>query len=150
VSTGRKRQILARSGVLYPPEDAPPELTGAQVRQAIGLAGQQAGARPPRVCLIPTAVGDSRELLDRWYASAASLGDADLSHLRLFVQPNVPDVRAHLLAQDVIWVSGGSVVNLLAVWRAHRLDVIMRECWEAGAAGRDERGEPVLAPGRGH
>jgi len=24
------------------------------------------------------------------------------------------------------------VVNLLAVWRAHRLDAILRECWEAG------------------
>jgi peptidase E len=41
-------------------------------------------------------------------------------------------VREHLLAQDVIFVSGGSVVNLLAVWRAHRLDEILRECWEAG------------------
>ena len=48
------------------------------------------------------------------------------------MQPNVPDVRAHLLAQDVIFVPGGSVVNLLAVWRAYRLDEFLRECWEAG------------------
>ena len=41
-------------------------------------------------------------------------------------------MRAHLLAQDVIFVAGGSVVNLLAVWRAHRLDEIIRECWDAG------------------
>jgi peptidase E len=46
--------------------------------------------------------------------------------------PNVPDVRAHLLDQDVIWVGGGSVANLLAVWRVHRLDEVMRECWTAG------------------
>jgi peptidase E len=54
------------------------------------------------------------------------------SHLELFAQPNVDDVRAHLLAQDVIWVNGGSVANLLAVWRTHRLDEVMRECWEEG------------------
>ncbi len=54
------------------------------------------------------------------------------SHLELFTMPNVPDVRAHLLAQDVIWVGGGSVANLLAVWRVHRLDEVLRECWESG------------------
>jgi peptidase E len=46
--------------------------------------------------------------------------------------PNVADVRGHLLEQDVIWVGGGSVANLLAVWRLHGLDEILRECWESG------------------
>jgi peptidase E len=124
----RKRQILACSGVLYPPEDSPPEMVGAQLRQAMALAG----AGRPKVCLIATAVGDSPAYLDQWYGIAEWYGPADLSHLTLFTQPNVPDVRAHLMAQDVIFVSGGSVVNLLAVWRAHRLDRILRECWAAG------------------
>ena len=46
--------------------------------------------------------------------------------------PNVEDLRSHLLSQDVIWVGGGSVANLLALWRVHGLDEIMREAWEAG------------------
>ena len=46
--------------------------------------------------------------------------------------PTVPDMRAHLLAQDVVWVGGGSVANLLAVWRVHGLDEVFREVWEAG------------------
>ncbi len=123
-----ERQILACSGVIYPAEGSPPEMVGAQVRQAMALTR----ARRPKVCLIPTATGDSQAHLDRWYEASKWIGAADLSHLVLFTQPNVPDVRAHLLAQDVIFVSGGSVVNLLAVWRAHRLDVIIRECWAAG------------------
>ena len=52
--------------------------------------------------------------------------------LTLFTQPSVPDVKAHLLAQDALLVGGGSVVNLMAVWRAHGLAPVMRECWEAG------------------
>lgn len=46
--------------------------------------------------------------------------------------PNLPDMRAHLLVQDVIWVWGGSVAGLLAMWRLHGLDVVMREAWETG------------------
>lgn len=123
----RERQILAGSGVIYPPEDFPPERVGVQLWQAMQLSGVS-GVRRPKMCLIATATGDSREYIDRWYEVVRSFGDADLSHLELFVQPNVPDVRTHLLAQDVIFVSGGSVVNLLAVWRAHRLDEFLREC----------------------
>ncbi|MFI7615478.1 Type 1 glutamine amidotransferase-like domain-containing protein [Nonomuraea terrae] len=121
----REPQILACSGVLYPPEGF--RHVGVQIWQAMRLAE----VRRPKVCLVATAVGDSREYIDGWKARAATFG-ADLSHLQLFTQPNVADVRAHLLAQDVIFVSGGSVVNLLAVWRAHRLDEILRECWENG------------------
>ena len=35
-------------------------------------------------------------------------------------------------AQDVVWVNGGSVANLLAVWRVHGLDEILRRVWAAG------------------
>ena len=57
---------------------------------------------------------------------------SQVSHLSLFPMPTVADVRAHLLAQDVVWVGGGSVANLLAVWRVHGLDEVFREVWEAG------------------
>jgi peptidase E len=54
------------------------------------------------------------------------------SHLELFPLPNVDDVESFLLGQDMIWVAGGSVANLLAVWRVHGLDKILRKAWEQG------------------
>ena len=54
------------------------------------------------------------------------------SHLQLFPMPNVADPADLLLSQDVIFVGGGSAANLLAVWRVHGLDGIMRTAWEAG------------------
>ena len=42
------------------------------------------------------------------------------------------DVREHLMSQDVIYAGGGSMVNLIAIWRAHGLDEILREAWEEG------------------
>jgi peptidase E len=81
--------------------------------------------------LLATAVGDAAEYLVNAYTALAET-DLRVSHVSLFPMPNVPDVRAHLLRQDVIWVGGGSVVNLLAVWRAHGLDRILYECWQSG------------------
>jgi peptidase E len=57
---------------------------------------------------------------------------ARVTVLKLFPQPSIPNAREHLLAQDLVLVEGGSVVNLMAVWRAHGLDSVLRECWEAG------------------
>jgi peptidase E len=96
------------------------------------LALELAQPRPaPRLCYLATATGDAAESLVRAYTGLADL-DVRLSHLSLFPMPNVEDVREHLLRQDVIWVGGGSVVNLLAVWRAHGLERILHECWQAG------------------
>jgi peptidase E len=87
--------------------------------------------RHPRLCVLATAVGDSPALLAPVHHAFAQL-DMVVSHLTLFPMPNIQDMRAHLLSQDVIWVSGGSTANLLVLWRLHGLDVILRECWQAG------------------
>jgi cyanophycinase-like exopeptidase len=101
---------------------------GPSYRMAAELA--RAGDHP-KLCIIATAVGDDSARLAAAHNAFAKIGFVS-SHLRLFPMPNYPDVRAHLLAQDVIWVGGGSTANLLALWRLHGLDTILRECWEAG------------------
>lgn len=95
---------------------------------AFELAGRPAR---PRLCFVGTASGDAPGYINGVYGAFAG-SDVRVSHLTLFGMPNVEDVRAHLLAQDVVWVGGGSVANLLAVWRVHGLDEILRECWQAG------------------
>jgi peptidase E len=127
VSTERRR-IFAFSGVLKPQPGEPP--SGALLNFAISLATTSRLVR--RLCYIPTAIGDRQDAIDHYQARFADRDDVEFSFLRLFIQPNVSDVRAHLLSQDVILVEGGSVVNLVAVWRAHGLPPILRECWEAG------------------
>jgi peptidase E len=123
-----RRRIFAFSGVLKPQPGGPPP--GALVDFAISLADASRPVR--RLCYVPTAVGDRQDAIDHYTARFAERGDIEFSVLRLFTQPNMPDVRAHLLSQDVILVEGGSVVNLVAVWRAHSLPQVLRECWEAG------------------
>jgi peptidase E len=120
-------QIFAFSGILTAPGD---ELdNGDLVDHALSLARVD----EPRVCYVPTAVGDSRVAVEAHEQEfARRRPDVGFSVLTLFPQSNVADPRKHLLDQDVVLVEGGSVVNLLAVWRAHGLDEAFREAWEAG------------------
>ena len=83
--------------------------------------------------VLHTALGDdSRWIATTYAAFAGHRPDVELSHLALFPMPNVDDPRAHLLSQDVIWVGGGSVAGLLAMWYLHGVDELMREAWQAG------------------
>jgi dipeptidase E len=91
-----------------------------------------AGGAGARVCLLPTASGDPHEQIGRFNATFRHLG-CQTSHLSLFRLGEQPvAVRQHLLAQDAIYVGGGSMLNLIAIWRAHRLDRILEEAWRAG------------------
>jgi peptidase E len=86
----------------------------------------------PRICLLPTAGGDPEEQIQRFYRAYYDL-PCEPTHLSLFRLGTKPvDLRALLLGQDVIYVGGGSLLNLLAIWRAHDLDAILREAWERG------------------
>lgn len=100
---------------------------GPLIDHALSLAG---GGGRTKVCFLGTARGDDINGVGAFYKAFAGSGVA-ASHLQLFSMPNVADIRQHILTQDVIWVGGGSVANLLAVWRVHGLDEILREAWEA-------------------
>ena len=65
-------------------------------------------------------------------SEAAQAAGIDLVHLNLFPMPGVDDMSGLLHDQDVVWVGGGSVANLLAIWRLHGLDKIFAEVWRAG------------------
>ncbi len=87
------------------------------------------GASRPRICFLPTASGDAESYLLRFYAAFATRADA--SHLALFVR-TVDDIDSLLLGQDVIYVGGGNTENMLAIWRIHGVDRVLRAAWEAG------------------
>lgn len=127
MSTDGQPHILAIGGGTFIPDDRYGMTPSPLLRYAIDLTGQDR----PRICFLTTAVGDGSDYVARIYGGFSHL-DAELTHLALFPMPTISDMRGHLLAQDMIYVSGGSVANLLAVWRLHGLDKIMREAWLAG------------------
>jgi peptidase E len=81
--------------------------------------------------VLNTAVGDDPGAYMRSYQFFGATG-ARLTHLQLFPMPSAADPEDLLLSQDVIFVGGGSVANMLAVWRVHGLDRVLTRAWHAG------------------
>jgi peptidase E len=121
---GRTPTILAMGGGGFTMEPDNPALD----EYALGLAA----GRDPRICLLPTAGGDSESQIHRYYATFSDRA-CEPTHVSLFrLGANPVPLREHLLAQDVIYVGGGSMVNLLAIWHAQGLPAILREAWQRG------------------
>lgn len=86
----------------------------------------------PRICLLPTASGDPQSHIGAFHA-AMDRRSAEASSISLFRLGEVEvDLETHLLAQDVIYVTGGNMVNLMALWREHGLDRILPEAHRRG------------------
>ena len=141
------RQVFAYSGVLDPRPGEPGNLP--LVEHALDLGRTRwlwDGA--VRLCYLPTAVGDDPRAIDVYEQVFGDREDVEFSVLRLFPGPSVPDVRKHLLRQDVVLVEDGSLVNLLAVWRAHGMHEVLDRVLGGGHRPRRlGRGQPGLARG---
>lgn len=120
------RRILATSGGFLPTNTYGISVPGRTVLEALALTGKTR----PRVCLLQTAAGDDPASYLRGYSALTRIG-CEVTHLALFTQPT-HDPFDILTASDFVWVGGGSVANLLAVWRVHRVDEAMAEAWHAG------------------
>ena len=140
-----RRHIIAIGGGMLAPEGPVP----VHLANALRLTGQ----REPRVCVLNTAGGDDPRWTLAMYDRLAG-HPIRVSHLALFPMPNVRDPEDLLLSQDLIFVGGGSVANMVAVWRVHGLDVILRKAWRrivlagssaGGSAG--SRGVPRIRSG---
>jgi dipeptidase E len=104
------------------------ELSSALDRLVLELTGKSL----PKICFLPTASGDQREQV-RWFHERFRFTPCELSDLSLFhLSRDRVDPRALLLSQDAIYVGGGSMRNMLAIWREHQIDIAMRDAWEAG------------------
>jgi dipeptidase E len=89
-------------------------------------------AREPRILFLPTASGDTTAQINAFHARFADrLCVAE--HLSLFrLGETKRPLEEIVLEQDIVYVGGGSMRNLLAIWRAHGLDRLLERAWRRG------------------
>jgi peptidase E len=91
-----------------------------------------APAKVPRILFLPTASGDTTAQIHAFHARFADrLCVAE--HLSLFrLEESRRPLEEIVLDQDIVYVGGGSLRNLLAIWRAHGLERLLERAWRAG------------------
>jgi peptidase E len=118
-----ERHIVAIGGGGFSMEPRNPRLDD----YVLSLARRK---RHPRVCFVGTASGDSDSYIRRFH-EAFPPSRAAATHLTLFDR-KISDLKKFVMAQDVIYVGGGNSANMLAVWRLHGFDKLLRAAWTAG------------------
>lgn len=87
------------------------------------------GKERPRVLYIGTASAEDAQQALRSYERFG--GIAEVSRLEFFPWPP-EDLRSTVLDKDLIFVGGGNTANMLAIWRLHGVDELLREALDAG------------------
>ncbi|HWA76901.1 MAG TPA: peptidase E [Polyangiaceae bacterium] len=130
MDVGVEGQIVAMGGGGFSMEPDNPLLDDF----VLSLSARQ----PARVCFLPTASGDSAGYVAKFYRALS--GRCVASDITLFGSPALPrrparsdELRAVMAEQDIFYVGGGNTANLLAIWRMHGVDQLLREAFERGA-----------------
>jgi dipeptidase E len=119
-----RRTIFAMGGGGFTMEPSNPLLDDF----VLGLAR----ADEPRILFLPTASGDENAQIVAFQARFSDrvcvARHVSLFRLRGLARP-LPEL---ILDQDIVYVGGGSMRNLLAIWRAHGLVEVLVEAWRRG------------------
>ncbi|ASU32308.1 Type 1 glutamine amidotransferase-like domain-containing protein [Mucilaginibacter xinganensis] len=91
------------------------------------------GKDKPKVCFLPTASGDSQAYINYWMESAKKLSIEPFVQ-RVFIESASQKVsfEESLLGMDAILVPGGNTLDMMALWKAHGIDKVLKKAWEKG------------------
>ena len=119
-----RRQIFAMGGGGFTMEPANPLLDDF----VLSLPG----TAEPKILFLATASGETGAHLNAFRERFAhrTCVTSDLSLFRL--SETTRTLEEIVLEQDIVYVGGGSMRNLLALWQAHGLERILMRAWEAG------------------
>lgn len=99
----------------------------------IGHFRNLTGKSHPRICYLPTASGDHPDLINWWLSLGPQLGfDAQVQKLFISTFDQEQSFEDVLLNMDAIYVGGGNTINMLAIWREHGIDEILRKALQQG------------------
>lgn len=91
------------------------------------------GKNDPKICFIPTATGDNPINIIRWYGYCEDLPLRPYVLKSFIASTSSPkSFEEIIMSMDAIVVGGGNTLNMIAIWKAHGIDKILRNAYEKG------------------
>jgi len=99
------------------------------IKEIIKLTGKER----PKICYLPTASGDGDRGIIGWYELVHDLS-VEPSVVRVWITSRRDKVSFEelLLGVDAIYVGGGNTLNMIAIWKAQGIDIILKKALEKG------------------
>ncbi|MDR2118844.1 MAG: peptidase E [Tannerellaceae bacterium] len=87
----------------------------------------------PKICYMPTASADNQDNINYWGSICNTL-KIDTVILKVWVSSSEknPSFEDILLNSDAIVVGGGNTLNMLGIWRAQGIDLILKKALKKG------------------
>ncbi len=106
---------------------------GGQNKRFIQEIIKLTGKERPKICYLPTASGDSERGIINWYELVHDL-PVEPSVQRVWISSYNQKVSFEeaLLSMDAIIVGGGNTLNMMAIWKAQGIDVVLKKALEKG------------------
>ena len=106
---------------------------GGTGEKVIKYMASLTGKEKPRFCYLPTAAADSPYSIIRWFKMCAELDIVAMVQEMFISSYSMSQTFEEiLLSMDAIVVSGGNTLNMMAIWKAQGIDIILRKAWEKG------------------
>jgi dipeptidase E len=91
------------------------------------------GKTRPKLLYLPTAAADSQSSIISWFRNCAPLDVYPLAQESFIVSTRqAQSWEEVLLSVDGIVASGGNTLNQQAIWKAHGIDIILKQAWDRG------------------
>jgi peptidase E len=91
------------------------------------------GKADPKICFVPTATGDNPVNIIRWYTYCEDLPLRPYVLKSFIASTTSPkSFEEIILNMDAIVVGGGNTLNMLAIWKAHGIDILLKKAYEKG------------------
>lgn len=118
--------LMGQDQYIFPFGSGPNKLF---IKEIIKLTGKER----PKICYLPTASGDSERNIIRWFQLVNDLS-VEPSVQRVWISSYNQSVSFEdvLLDVDAIVVGGGNTLNMMAIWKAQGIDLVLKKALEKG------------------